>query len=197
MNLHTATSLLSFGITEAYILIFLIMIIEGPIITMSAAFAASSGYLNIWIIFLLSFFADLVGDSLNYAIGYYGRKNLIEKYNHLFKIKTSILKRIEKHYKKHLGKTLFLVKMTPLAIPGLMLAGAGRVPLKRYVKWCAVIILPRTIFFTGVGYFFGVLINSVLRYYRATEYFLLGIIILIVMAYFLIKKASGRIYKRI
>lgn len=197
MDIPTAVSLLSLGQIPAYILIFLIMVIEGPLITMSAAFAASSGYLNIWIVLLLSFFADLVGDSLNYALGHYGRKNLLEKYNHIFKIKASTLRRVEKHFKKHLGKTLFLIKMTPLAVPGLILAGTGRVPLKKYIKWCSIIILPRTIFFTSIGYFFGVLINSVLKYYKATGYFLLVLIVIFILIYVLIKKISEKLYKRI
>ncbi len=44
------SSALSFALSHGYVLIFLIMIIEGPFITTAAAFAASLGYFNIFII---------------------------------------------------------------------------------------------------------------------------------------------------
>ena len=180
-------------ILYAYLIIFLIMILEGPLITMSAAFAASLGYTNIWIIFLLSFFADLVGDSLDYIIGYYGGRKVIKKYNHIFKIKKETLDKIELHFKKHLGKTLLIVKMTPLAVPGLILAGVGKVPLRKYIKWCSIIILPRAIFFTGVGYFFGILINPIFKYYKITEFLIFSLVLLLFFVYWLTKKISRKL----
>ncbi|MBI3623205.1 VTT domain-containing protein [Candidatus Pacearchaeota archaeon] len=197
MSLFDVNHILTFGPLHAYIIIFLIMIIEGPIITMSAAFAASSGYLNVWLILFLSFFADVVGDSLDYLIGYYGRKKLVKRYNHIFKIRKIALKKIERHFKNHLGKTLFILKMTPLALPGLILAGASKVPLKKYIKWCIIIIIPRAIFFTFIGYSFGILINSVLKFYKITEYFILALVIVVLGIYWVYRKLSDKIYKAI
>ena len=194
MDLSSIINILSMGHIYAYLVVFIIMVVEGPFITMAAAFAASLGYANIWLIFSLSFFADLVGDSLDYIIGFYGGRKAVKKYSHIFKTKKNVLDKIEQHFKDHLGETLFIVKMTPLAVPGLILAGVGKVPLKKYVKWCSIIILPRVVFFTGIGYFFGVLINQVFKYYKITEYFAFGFVILLIPVYWLIKKLPEKIY---
>ena len=87
--------------------------------------------------------------------------------------------------------------MTPLAVPGLLLAGASKVPLKRYSFWCAMIILPRAIFFTITGYFFGVLTSSILNYYKMTEYVILALVIGVALIFWLSKKLSKKVYRSI
>ena len=73
------SSALAFTISQSYLFIFIVMVIEGPIITTAASFAASLGYFNIGIIFLLSLLGDLVGDGLHYIIGRTARVAFVEK----------------------------------------------------------------------------------------------------------------------
>jgi len=194
VNLNSFTDVLNFVQLHGYLIIFIIMIFEGPIIITAASFAASLGYFNVWIIFILGCLGDVVGDALVYYIGYYGRKRWINQYGHLFGIKRTSLGKLEKHFKKHLGKTLVAFKMTPLAVPVLMLAGAGHVPIKKYAFWSAMIILPKTIFFTSLGYFFGIFANSILKYYNNVGYYFLALIIGIIAIYWLGKKIMSTFF---
>jgi membrane protein DedA with SNARE-associated domain len=196
VNLLSFSQMLSFVQFHGYFLIFLIMIIEGPIITTAAAFAASLGYFNVWIILLLSFLGDAVGDVLAYTIGYFSRKRLVEKYGHFFGIKGNVLAKVDSHFRNHLGKTMFLIKMSSvLSVPGLMMAGASKVPLKKYVFWSAIIILPRAVFFVILGYSFGAFAGSVLHYYNNAGYYLIALVVAVILIYLAGKKIADKIVK--
>jgi len=186
---------LNIALVNSYWIIFIIMILEGPTITTAAAFVASLGYLNIWVIFFLSIAGDLIGDFLHYTIGYFGRMKIIDKYDHIFKINKRIIDKIEKHYHKHLGKTLFLIKFTPLATPGLLLAGASKVPVKKFVYYSLLITLPRAIFFTSLGFFFGFAIEKALKYFQLTQYLILALVVLIGVIFLINKFAVKKLYK--
>jgi membrane protein DedA with SNARE-associated domain len=172
------------------------MIIEGPIITTAAAFAASLGYFNVWIILALSFLGDAIGDILAYTTGYFSRKKLVERYGHFFGINGSVLAKVDSHFKNHLGKTMFLVKMSSvLSVPGLMMAGASRVPLKKYVFWSAIFILPRAVFFVILGYSFGAFANSVLKYYNNAGYYMIALVIGVIIIYWIGRRIIDKIIK--
>ena len=180
-----------------YFVIFIIMVLEGPTITTAASFAASLGYFNIFIIFILSVMGDLVADALHYYIGHFGRRKVIDKYGYLFKVDPKMMRKISKHYHSHMGKTLFLIKMTPLSTPGLLLAGASKLPLRKFVFYSLLITFPRTLFFTGLGFFFGFAVEKTLRYFQFSQAIVLSIIILAVIVYFLNKAISRFFYKAI
>lgn len=192
VNILSFNDLLAYAQVHGYFLIFLIMIVEGPIMTVAAAFAASLGYFNIWVIFILSDLADLVCDALFYSVGHVTRKKFLDKYTNLFQEK-SYLKKIEDKYREHPGKTIFLLKMSPFVTPGLMAAGAVKVPLKKYIYWNLVNNVPRTIFFVAIGYFFGVFAKSILHYYNNISYYAFFLIVLILVIYFGWKKLSSKI----
>lgn len=190
-------SSLSFVQTHGYILIFLIMIFEGPIITTAAAFAASLGFFNIWVIFFLSLAGDLIGDFLHYGLGRIGRIAFVEKLSAKFGIKNSSIKNLEKKLHLHLGKGMFFIKFVPVfTTPGLMLAGALRVPAKRFIFYSFLLTLPRTIFFTGLGFFFGAAINAVLEYFKLGQYAVSFVVVAVIIIYFAFRKISSYIAKK-
>lgn len=195
VNITSFSDVLSFVQVHGYLMMFIIMIVEGPIIITAASFAASLGYFNIWIVFLLGCLGDVIGDDLAYLFGYYGRRKLVNQYGHLFGIKLSTINKIENHFKRHLGKTIAAFKMTPLAIPVLMVAGASRVPFKKYTFWSIVTLLPKTIFFTSLGYFFGLFANSVLKYYNNIGYYILALIIGVTIIYWLGRLIIANLFK--
>lgn len=193
LNLTSFSQVLAFTQVHGYLVLFLLLIFGGPVVTIAASFGASLGYLNIWIVGLIAFCGDAVGDALIYSFGYFGRKKIIDEYGNLFGIKIKSLSRLESHFEKHLGKTLFFLKMTPLAVPGIMLAGVGRVPVKRYAMWNAIIIVPKVIFFTGLGYFFGFVADSFLKTYKNVNLYILALAIVSLFVYWLGKKISEAI----
>ena len=55
-----------------YLLIFLGVAIEGPVVTLTAAALASNGLLNPFLVFAVAGTGNVIGDMFWYALGYYG-----------------------------------------------------------------------------------------------------------------------------
>ena len=65
--------------SRAIPLMFMLMLIEGPVVTAAGAFAAAFSYFHLWIVFVLSILANLIPDIVYYAMGYWGRHNFIDR----------------------------------------------------------------------------------------------------------------------
>lgn len=141
----------------SYLLIFILMFVEGPIVTYAASFAASLGVFNVWIILVLAILGNILPDILFYSIGRYGRHVLSSKFFKLFKLRHSRIIKLEKMLHKHFVKALIVIKLTPfLPIPGLIIAGFIRIKFLRFVKYSLFITLPYTLFFLILGYYSGI-----------------------------------------
>lgn len=166
-----------------YLLMFLSMIIAGPVITAAGAFAAGLGYLNIWLVFLVSIVGNLVPDAIYYLIGYWGRRELVDKYGRYLRITPKHMEKLEGLYHKHIGKTMTIVKLAPvLATPGLIVAGIARIPLKKFVIWSFIVTVPSSLFYLLIGYYSGAAYQKVIHYANYGGYIIaaaIGIFILI------------------
>lgn len=184
--------------SAGYFLMFIAMVIEGPVITSAAAFAAALGYFNIFIIFLLSIAGDLVGDYIYYGVGYFGRVKFVEKYGHRIGLTEQRLKHMERLIKEHPKKTLAAIKLAPLLpAPGLMMIGAVRMPVRRYTWITFIVALPKTIIFMALGYYFGAAYDHFAQILQNGEYFILAAIALTVIVFYGYKKLSGVISTRL
>jgi membrane protein DedA with SNARE-associated domain len=164
------------------------MILEGPIVTTAAAFASSFGLFNLWIIFLLSILGDLAGDLIYFEIGKRVGEPVIRRYGHKIGFENEKLKIVELHLKNNFGKTMIAIKFVPfLTIIGLLLSGALNISRKRFILLSFLITLPRAIFFTIVGYYFGVVASSILKYYNLSQYVIIAIAFVGILSYFIYK----------
>lgn len=180
----------------SYFILFILMIIEGPIVTSAAAFLASLGFFNIFIIFILSIFGDLIGDCLHYSIGRYGGHKLINKYYKKFNISKKDINKTKRGLHKHFGKTMFIIKFTPIfTTPGLIIMGSLKSSLKKFVVWSLLVTLPKTLFFVLMGYYFGVAIEKIIKYYSATQYFIILLMLLIILSYLAYKRFFLKSFK--
>lgn len=190
---HLATFPAVFGwiIAHGYPLMFLAMLVEGPVVTAAASFAAAFGYFNVFMVFILSLLGDVVADIIYYAVGYFGRITVIRKFGGRFGSSEERIKRIETLLNSHPIKTLIALKLMPVfPTPGLMVVGSSRMPLKKFVAICLAIILPKTIFFMVLGYFFGTAYNKILRKFEGGGLILGVIIVLILIVYYGVTKLS-------
>ena len=183
---------------HGYWVIFIAMLIEGPIVIAAAGFAAALGYFNVYTIFGLSLLTELVADVGYYALGYWGRMALVERFGGRIGLTKQRLERMADLLHRHAWKTLLALKLTPV-IPttGLMLVGVTRMPLKKYITICAVIILPKTIAFEVIGYFFGTQYNILEHYVNNISYLILAVIVLVVLFRYVWEKYSTRLAKKI
>ena len=165
------SGVLSGVIAGGYIVMFLGMLLEGPMTTAAASFAATLGYFNIWIVFVLAILGDLVADVVYYAIGYASRIAVIEKYGHRFGLSKQKMEKIEHLLKTHPAKTLVVIKLAPLLpVPGLMMVGATHMKLSKFTTIASLIILPRVILFIALGFYFGRAYESISLYIVNAQY---------------------------
>jgi len=189
-------SLLSFIKLHGYLLIFIGTIFEGPVITTLSSFAASLGYFNVFIIFLISVAGDLIGDTLHFVFGRYLGKKVIIKHRENTNRNDSWLL-LEKNFKEHLGKVMIFLKLIPPTTSiGLILIGSSqKVKFKKFILKSLLITAPLSLFYTLLGFFFGSVSNSILRYMRLSQYVIFFLLLSGVIVYLLMKKIKTKIEK--
>lgn len=183
---------------NGYIIMFVAMLIEGPVITAAGALGAVLGYFNIWAVFLLSILGNLIPDAIYYAIGFWGRQKFVDKYGKYFRISPEKIKTLEELYHKHAGKALFAIKMIPLvATPGLIIAGVARVPIRKYIWWSVAVTIPSSLIFLLIGYYSGAAYGKIVGHVNyGGELAAAAIIVFVIISYFW-KKISGKIGEKI
>lgn len=192
------SSALQWVITGGYLLTFAGMFMFGPIIISAASFAAALGYFNIWIIFAIAVFGELAVDLVLYAIGYFSRITVIEKYGHYLGLSKIRMDNLEKLVHTHPTKTLTAIKLAPiLPVPGLMAVGSMHMSVKKFTLINFVIALIRAVIFMTIGYYFGQFYDSLSHYIKNTEYVLLTGIIAALGIFYAYKKITEKISKKL
>jgi membrane protein DedA with SNARE-associated domain len=119
--------------------VFLLMAVESaciPIpseaIMLFAGFAVSKGELTLVGIVVAGVLGNLVGSWIGYAIGYFGRVDLLER-NRLFHVSPARLAQVESWFERNGSATVFFSRMLPLvrtfvSVP----AGVARMPIGRF-----------------------------------------------------------------
>lgn len=184
-------------IAHGYVIMFLAMCAEGPTVTAAATFASTFGYFNPIIVFILSMLGDIIPDMIYYAIGYYGRIPMVKRFSKRFGLTESKIEHLEQTIEKHGGKTVTVLKLTPvLATPGLMLVGAMRMAVGRFLFFVVLVTLQKTLVFMAIGYFFGLSYN-VGNYLRFGALIPFLIVLVYVGGMWAFKKYSARIASKI
>ncbi len=154
-----------------YIVLFFVTIIEGPIVTIIAGFLISLGHLNFLLSYILIVIADLTGDSIYYSFGRWGKKRFINKYGKYFGMTTERVLRIEKHFEKHSGKTLFLGKVSHgIGAVFLVAAGMAEMPYQKFLWYNFIATIIKSLILILIGFYFGqalVKINSIFEFAAA------------------------------
>ncbi len=187
---------LAWVIAGGYMLMFFAMVAEGPIVTAAASFAAALGFFNIGIVFMLAIFADLTGDAIYYAIGYIGRRTIIDRFGQRLGLSHARMIRIERLLKNHPWKAMIAIKLT-FATPGLITVGVTRMRLEKFVLYCMAIILPKVLLFTVLGYYFGNTYATISKYIEDAQYFVIFAIMATVTVYYVYNSLSTALSRRL
>lgn len=148
----------------AYLLLALLVMVEGPIATLAGAVAASAGYMQpVWVFFTAAS-ANLLSDCLWYTLGYLGKMEWLHRYGRYVGMHERLVERFQKDIEIHAAKLLFIAKLTlGFTIPVLVSTGLARVSMRR---WLPVLMLGETIW-TGslvvVGFRFGRYVQTLER----------------------------------
>jgi membrane protein DedA with SNARE-associated domain len=122
-----------------YLLLAVLVAIEGPIATLLGAAAASAGLMRTWAVFAAAAVGNLMADTLWYMLGYYGKVDTALRLGKWAGLKRKHLDRLTYAMHEHSLKILFFAKLTAgFMIPSLIATGLARIPWKR---WFPVVFL--------------------------------------------------------
>lgn len=181
-----------------YALIFFGMVVEGPMVTTAAAFAASLGYFNIWVVMLFAAMADFLADLGFYIFGHFSRLSVLEKHGHKVGFTQERLEKVEHLLHTHPRKTILFLKLLPgAAVVGLPIVGAMRVPLRTYATTVLSFIIPSVILFGSLGYFFGETYEQASMYLHDAKIVLIVGVLIILAVYYLYRRWTAKIAKQL
>ena len=144
-----------------YILLAMLVAVEGPIATLLGASAASAGLMHPTLVFLAAAIGNQASDSLWYPLGYLGKTEWIFHVGRRLGLRPSLMEHIKKNMLQHATQVLCLAKLTGrFTIPTLVTAGLLRVPWRR---WFPALILAETLW-TGSLVLFGYYATEALKH---------------------------------
>jgi membrane protein DedA with SNARE-associated domain len=169
--------------------------VPGETILLLASFLAYSEHdLRLSGIIVVGTICATLGDNLGFALGYYGGRPLLGRYQSVFRIQKSTLERGERLFARYGALTIFVARfvfgMRIIAGP---LAGVLRMPWKRFLLfnflgaavWVSVI--------SSVGYFFGRHWDRLEREMKSFDLVIAIVVILIAaLLWWRNRRASGK-----
>jgi membrane protein DedA with SNARE-associated domain len=143
--------------------IFVLMVLESACIPIPseatflfAGFNAAEGAYSILAVVAVGTAANVVGSWIAYAIGYYGRIDLLEKHGRKLHIKPSHLAQADRWFEKYGSATVFFARMLPIVRTFISLpAGVARMPFWRFTLFTTAGCIPWIFMLTFAGYQVG------------------------------------------
>ena len=150
------TEVLDWLIKYGYLVMFLVMLVEGPAVNATAALGASQGHFNVFIVFGLAFFANFLPDVLYYLLGIRAGQWMLDRFGARIGILPKRRERAAVLIENNMGKWLLFIKTIPLiSPPGLAVMGALGVSIRRFIWWDMAIVALTSAVFTILGYYSG------------------------------------------
>ncbi len=182
---------LGFILAFGYPLLFLLLFVEGALfigvlipgswLVFFAGFVAKITKLDIYIVFLIVFFASFLGDITGFYFGKYCGKDFLHKYGRYFLIKREYIDKSGELFCNHTHKSLLFSKFNPLtrsAAP--FIFGAHKIRTIKFVFASFLSSFLWTFVFVGAGYLFGQSYSVAEEFER---YIFYGIILIILVLY--------------
>ena len=131
-------------------------ILEGPIVTILAAWLASLGLLDLRQVIVVVIVADLIGDAMLYLLGRYGLELLPARTRQRMGLSRRRLVRMMRLFQDKGAKILAMGKLTHAAgFAVLIAAGAARMPFMTFLAANFAATLPKSLALVALGYLFG------------------------------------------
>lgn len=155
-----------------------IAVVEGPIVTVIAAWLASAGLMSLWGLALVVIGADIVGDFGLYALGRWGLGRLPARWLARVGLRQDRLLGLAGHFEIHGGRTLLIGKVTHSAgFLVLVAAGVAKMEVWRFFWFNLLGTVPKSLFFVSLGYAFGAAYAQIDGWIYRASLILLGLII--------------------
>ncbi len=172
----------------------LFMTLEGPFATMIAAFLASMGFFNVFIVFVMSVLGDVLGDIILYGIGYFGGSRVLAKAEKFLKINSATVEKLKNKFHENSGKIIFYIKTTAgLSYITFITAGTLKMRFRKFVTFS---VLGGLIWSTGlviVGYFFGYAAEQISQYIEYAGIVIFSAAVLFFIVFTIYKKRRSKV----
>lgn len=163
VDTHLHNIILAYGAWTLAILFVIIFLETGFVVTpflpgdsllFAAATFAARGALDPWLLFVLLSIAAVLGDTVNYWIGWrIGAKAYTGEVKW---IKKAYMERTHAFFEKHGGRTIFLARFVPIIRTfAPFAAGASRMSYSFFIRWNIIGGIAWVGIFTLLGWFFG------------------------------------------
>jgi membrane protein DedA with SNARE-associated domain len=141
-----------------YLGIFLLMLVESANIPMPseatmlfAGFKVEEGDLTLLGITTAGVLGNVVGSWAGYAIGYWGREELLERH-HIFHVSPRQMARVEGWFERYGAVTVFFTRMLPIVRTFISTpAGAAHMPFGRFTLYTAAGCIPWVLMLGIIG----------------------------------------------
>ncbi len=159
VDLVTRFGPLTYGILFSIIFaetgLVIVPFLPGDSLLFAAGAIAALGSLNVWFLTILLIVAAIVGDTVNYWVGHFLGRKIVDNPKFPF-INQEHIDKTEQFYKKYGGKTIILARFVPIVRTfAPFVAGVGSMDYKKFVTYNIVGGTIWVALFTLSGYFFG------------------------------------------
>jgi membrane protein DedA with SNARE-associated domain len=135
--------------------------------------------------------ANLIGSWIAYAVGYYGRLELLERYK-LFHVKPEHLARTEAWFERWGSWAVFFGRMVPLVRTFVSYpAGISRMPIGRFLLFTTLGSIPWNAALIVAGLIVGENYRQIEEALKPWEY-LIYVAVLLIVGYFLARWILGK-----
>src|SRR4051794_15862453 len=139
--------------------VFVLMVLESACIPIPseatmlfAGFNVSDHHYSLFAAVAVGSLGNLVGSWIAYAVGYYGRVDVLEKHGRKLHIKKSHLEWADRWFERHGEATVFFARMLPIVRTFISLpAGAARMPFWRFTTFTLLGCIPWVFLLAFVG----------------------------------------------
>lgn len=130
--------------------------LEGPIVTVTAAALAGAGQLPWWGVWLAALVADVIGDTLLYALGRHGDRPGLARLLARLGLTDARREALTHEVHTHLPRIIIGAKLVDIgAIPAYLAAGLANVGYRRFLAWIIPTTAVRSAVLVGIGYAAG------------------------------------------
>ncbi len=161
-----------------YLVLFVMVLLEGPFAILLAATAASTGFLNPLPVFITASLGNLVADVLWYFLGFSGKTEWLLKLKWL-KLEPKSISILTQKVSQNVVRILIVAKLTNgLIVPALIATGLAKVKIRRWFPSIFFSNLLITGVFVCLGYWTAV---NIMKLEHWIKYLAMGVSIILIV----------------
>lgn len=173
----------SFEPLYRYVALFVLVMAEGPLVTMLAGLLAALGTFNPYMAYVVILCADIVSDAGYYGVGRWGGGVLYKKAS------PERMEKFQMRIHAHQGKILIFGKWTHvMGVPLLLAVGASRLSFWRFIMFDTIATIPKSLILLIVGFYMGHAADMVNTYLTDGTLIMTGILLIFFIGYVFLGK---------